>query len=172
MNWDAIGAIGEVLGAAAVVLTLGYLAAQIRQNSQAVKNSAAQSLLSEVNGSLRVVASSTDTVRAVILGQLIFDELTVEERAQFFAWYLSWMRTIELAHFQYAQGYIDEEIWEGHEVHLRQLIQAPGIRLWWSERRDFFSQRFQNYIDELAALGSEMLTPAEVVRQMSGQQSE
>ena len=32
MNWDAIGAIGELLGAVAVVLTLGYLAAQIRQS--------------------------------------------------------------------------------------------------------------------------------------------
>jgi hypothetical protein len=30
MNWDAIGAIGEILGALAVVLTLGYLA--IRSN--------------------------------------------------------------------------------------------------------------------------------------------
>ena len=30
MNWDAIGAIGELLGALAVVITLGYLALQIR----------------------------------------------------------------------------------------------------------------------------------------------
>jgi hypothetical protein len=30
MNWDAIGALGESIGALAVVLTLGYLALQIR----------------------------------------------------------------------------------------------------------------------------------------------
>lgn len=30
MNWDAIGAIGEILGAAAVVASLVYLASQIR----------------------------------------------------------------------------------------------------------------------------------------------
>jgi hypothetical protein len=34
MNWDAIGAIGEVVGAAAVVLTLFYLAVQIRQSTR------------------------------------------------------------------------------------------------------------------------------------------
>ena len=33
MNWDAIGAIGEVLGAVAVVASLVYLAIQIRQNT-------------------------------------------------------------------------------------------------------------------------------------------
>lgn len=31
MNWDAIGAIGEIVGALATVLTLAYLALQIRQ---------------------------------------------------------------------------------------------------------------------------------------------
>ena len=30
MNWDAIGAIGQLLGALAVVITLGYLAVQVR----------------------------------------------------------------------------------------------------------------------------------------------
>ena len=31
MNWDAIGAVGEVFGAAAVLVTPIYLARQIRQ---------------------------------------------------------------------------------------------------------------------------------------------
>ena len=30
VNWDAVGAIGETVGALAVVLTLAYLALQIR----------------------------------------------------------------------------------------------------------------------------------------------
>jgi len=37
MNWDAIGAVGEVVGAICVVLTLGYLAVQIRQNTRATR---------------------------------------------------------------------------------------------------------------------------------------
>ncbi len=37
MNWEAIGAIGEILGAIAVLATLVYLAAQIRQNSRFVQ---------------------------------------------------------------------------------------------------------------------------------------
>ena len=36
MNWEALGAIGEVVGAIAVVLTLAYLAIQFRQNSNAL----------------------------------------------------------------------------------------------------------------------------------------
>lgn len=36
MNWEAIGALGEIAGAVAVIVTLLYLAKQIRQNSKSL----------------------------------------------------------------------------------------------------------------------------------------
>jgi hypothetical protein len=38
MNWEAIGAIGEVGGAAGVIITLIYLAGQLRQNTKALRS--------------------------------------------------------------------------------------------------------------------------------------
>ncbi len=40
MNWDAISAIGEIVGAIAVVVTLIYLGRQIRQGTKATQVSA------------------------------------------------------------------------------------------------------------------------------------
>jgi hypothetical protein len=37
MNWEAIAATGELIGASAVVVSLIYLAAQIRQNTRQVR---------------------------------------------------------------------------------------------------------------------------------------
>ena len=34
MNWDAIGAVGEIVGALTVLITLIYLAIQIRQSNR------------------------------------------------------------------------------------------------------------------------------------------
>ena len=39
MNWEALGAIGELVGAIAVVATLGYLIVQIRQNTRELQHS-------------------------------------------------------------------------------------------------------------------------------------
>ena len=39
MNWDAIGAIAELLGAIGVIASLVYLATQIRQNTATVRAS-------------------------------------------------------------------------------------------------------------------------------------
>ncbi len=40
MNWDALGAVGEIVGAVAVVATLVYLSIQIRQNTKSERASA------------------------------------------------------------------------------------------------------------------------------------
>ena len=37
MNWEAIGAIGEIVGAAAVVFSLTYLALQLRANTRTMR---------------------------------------------------------------------------------------------------------------------------------------
>jgi hypothetical protein len=42
MNWEAVGAIAELLGAAGVVVTLVYLSVQVRQNSREIVDSRTQ----------------------------------------------------------------------------------------------------------------------------------
>jgi hypothetical protein len=46
MNWEALGAIGEIVGAVAVVITIAYLAVQIRQNTRSLQAASLQSILS------------------------------------------------------------------------------------------------------------------------------
>ena len=49
MNWEAIGAIGEITGALAVVVTLVYLSFQLRHNTYATRASTAQALEDSIN---------------------------------------------------------------------------------------------------------------------------
>ena len=39
MNWEAVGAITEAIGAVAIVVSLVYVAVQIRQNSREISRS-------------------------------------------------------------------------------------------------------------------------------------
>ena len=51
-DWDAIGAVGEILGAIAVLVTLVYLANQIRQANDVARFSATKDIMntySELN---------------------------------------------------------------------------------------------------------------------------
>ena len=44
MNWEAISAISDIVGAIAVVVSLIYIAVQIRQNTRMMRSGAKQSL--------------------------------------------------------------------------------------------------------------------------------
>ena len=48
MNWDAIGAVGEIVGAMAVVVSLLYLANQIHTSNRAVKQAASKEMMDEI----------------------------------------------------------------------------------------------------------------------------
>ena len=56
MNWDAIGAVGGVGGAIAVVATLGYLAAQIRQNTRTMHSATTREVTSTAGNNLILMA--------------------------------------------------------------------------------------------------------------------
>lgn len=47
MNWDALAAIAETVGAIAVIVTIGYLALQIRQNTRTMRAAAFQQFIEE-----------------------------------------------------------------------------------------------------------------------------
>ena len=50
MNWDAIGAVGEIVGALAVVVTLIYLAVQTRHSAAATQRQIMQAMYEDASG--------------------------------------------------------------------------------------------------------------------------
>ena len=65
MNWDAIGAIGEVVGAFAVVVTLAYLASQVRYAKAAANDANRLTRASGVCEMLLTVATDNELRDAV-----------------------------------------------------------------------------------------------------------
>ena len=60
MNWDAIGAVGEIVGALAVVATLGYLAIQIRSAHRTAADTNRQSRATGVRDMMLTVATNAE----------------------------------------------------------------------------------------------------------------
>jgi len=58
MNWDAIGAIGEMVGAVAVIITLVYLAVQVRQARQEVRRSTSRARSDARRSALAVMSDA------------------------------------------------------------------------------------------------------------------
>lgn len=68
MNWDAIGALGEIVGATAVVLTLIYLARQIKLQNRAGEIAAFEGILDELDRVNSLIAEDKNLYRLFMTG--------------------------------------------------------------------------------------------------------
>ena len=83
MNWEALGAVGEIAGATAVLITLIYLAVQIRQNTATVATATYESVMTGFNDINVVVASHPALAALLDRGCQNPNTLNAEETVQF-----------------------------------------------------------------------------------------
>ena len=157
MNWDALGAIGELVGAAAVVISIIYLAIQIRQNTESNKTLTTQNL---VNQNSDLVASyGGDPVRCALMqkGMLEgFAGLTPEERFRFNCNMLAIYNQFELAFHQHEAGNLQTIIWQKFAYEIPIWISTPGGKAWYEQDKGRYSAEFNAYISK----SLESYTPA------------
>ena len=149
MNWDALGALSELVGAIGVVVTLAYLAIQIRLNSEAVKAGAAQTVMQSMSEYFRAPSESPQLAGLLTSAFANFDELEEAEITQMFYFVFSWFRLVELAHHHYRLGNIPDSFWDGQITLMSSLMRTPAIFRFWDVRKNVFSGEFRNFIDGL-----------------------
>jgi hypothetical protein len=133
------GAIGEVVGALAVVVTLIYLIKQIRQNTIAMEESRklalAQTYQMRSDGLQEMLVEAADSqyigpiiVKLTSLGYpedvTALDALSSVERGRFRMWHIAQQTHWDNMFYQYQQGYLDAEYYE-EEFKKRVVRLAP-----------------------------------------------
>ena len=144
MNWDAIGAIGEVAGAIGVIVTLLYLSIQIRQNSKMMKANSKQSIS---EASQQLIYRMAD--EAELMEKFLFtaSELTPVERRK--AWFLmrAMLRGYESQVFQHEVGLLDDDEWAYLKNVIIETTSYPGFDLLWPELSGAVSEPLRNIIE-------------------------
>ena len=105
MNWEAAGAIGEVLGAAAVVVTLLYLAKQTKTNSQLIEMQAGRQVSYHLSNLYNEWARDPETMR--VLNKSMENPMadyTPEEWAQLNFLLKSYFHAIEAQYVSHKSG--------------------------------------------------------------------
>jgi len=110
VNWTAISTISELVGAIVVVVTLCYVAVQIRQNTNAILANSRQTLL---DADLGLISDFLD--HAVHI-EIFPDEvqLTPEDERRMMWLLIKALRIREFAWHQYKSGNLDEKSWQSY----------------------------------------------------------
>ena len=149
MDWEAAGAIGEIIGALAMFLTLVYLATQIRQNTKAVQASAVDASISKVSGVRQSMYENAEICGIYMRGMADPDDLDEESRTRFRLLMHNILLSISNVRSQTSLAGLSPSTWESQLVTLTRFVTSPGGRWFWKEYRLEFEDTFREQIDTI-----------------------
>lgn len=153
MNWEALGTIGEIVGSAAVVISLIYVSVQIRQANKQSEIAALRHTWDALNQFCDRLSESQETASTVNRGRTSLSSLSEDEALIFEHIHIRLLNTLESWYLQvtktskegpYRQQQIDNigGIVAGY-------IDHPGTRELWEQLRAYFPTISQIVDDNL-----------------------
>jgi len=153
MDIITLAAWGEFLGGIAVVVSLVYLASQIRQNSKLLRASTASATTATSADFSSLVVQDSEVARILREGMADRSSLSEDDMQRFDA-LLGMAFTANNQEYQFfVDGVVARSIWENRTLALRRQLRLPGFRQWWTEWGDIYPEEFQNVIDGLIREG-------------------
>ena len=145
MNWDAIGAVAELAGAAGVIFSLVYLARQIRQSNATDQLTATLGLQSSYNAVGDLFLRDSEIVAK---GGADLDSLDNPDRLKFVVIYHLFFSHAELVHAHARKGMLDGDLVNRTYKSLNTHYRLPGVKQWWSRiGRSEFSADFVAFVE-------------------------
>jgi hypothetical protein len=144
--FETLGNIGDFVGGIAVIITLIYLAVQIRENSRSTRLAAMQSTMLAAQNVGKLPAQDRDLSRVLRVGLTEPDQLDKDEFQQFRYYLLNMLRVHEDMFVQHKAGVIDDETWLARADSLRTVFSTPGGRKIW-EASNAYRADFRTWLD-------------------------
>ena len=147
MSWDAIGAIGEIIGAIAVVATLTYLAIQTRLTRKALTDNAFNEAVKSFSSVNRAVIESKEMALIYEAGLRDPDQLSRDQAIRFFTLIREAMNGLFNLYQHYKNGAIDESTWISSGIEV--FACCRGVINFMDSQKHTFDPSFLAYFDSL-----------------------
>jgi len=145
VNWEAISAIGQIVGAIAVVISLIYVAREIRSNAQAAR----LATIGTTTQWARELAEHPHLLELYYRGIHDFDSLEGADLVGFSALMVQLFTIFEEVYYQQEEGRLDPRVWVKAEAVMRDINAYSGVQAWWRLRSHWFGDEFVKFVDHV-----------------------
>jgi hypothetical protein len=158
IDWNAVGAIGELIGALGVMITVVYLALQVRGNTRSVRGSVYDSLATSLEHLNRPLVENADLARALAAVTENWSAASEDDRFRVVHFYSAAFKLFENVYYQWRQGLIEDELWQGWRRLMLTYFWSPGVQMWWPTRRGAYAESFARFLEQ-SERGMPLATP-------------
>ena len=133
--------------AAPVVITLAYLATQIRANTRSVRSASLDSISTSISEFIDKTAQDPALTKLWFDGLSGTVELSENDDRRFTLLLISLARRWENAFHQSRAGTLESASWSGMQEGLTAVFLSPGAQSWWKESRGILSAEFAEFAE-------------------------
>jgi hypothetical protein len=148
MNLNDLANLGQVIGALAVVISLFYVAHQIRQNTNAVRSATAQAVHEHFASWYHLLAGDAELSQVVVNGLRDYASLSEQEKARFIATFMAFLSYSQNAFLKWRERMLEPPLWMGWELLIMNLVSSAGGKEFWKERGYLFGQEFRHHVED------------------------
>jgi hypothetical protein len=146
---ESLANLGEIIGAIAVVVSLIYLAIQVRQNTQAQRTENFSRALDRVAAMQATLSQDADTAVILSKGLVELSKLTHKERIRFTFGMYELFGAFEFMFLAAKDSAIPEEVWQRWSATVAWWLSYPGVQAWWAIKPAPFTGKFESYVKTL-----------------------
>jgi len=147
LNWDAIGAISEAISAVAVVISLIYLAVQIRTQTAEARLAATRDLANQYVDLLKLIAIDEKLPGVLLRSIEDYYSLGDEDRLRVSHIFHVTMRNCEQQYLHAISSNADRAFVDAVTRQISQILSFTGFQQWWSTSSDGFDEKFVKFLD-------------------------
>jgi hypothetical protein len=148
MNWGAVGAFAELVGAAGVIGSLLYLAAQVRTSNRAAAVQAKLASTQFLNDFMDLLIERPELNQLMQKGRRSLESLSPDEYQQFSNMSLKAFWFFSAGHFQLRRQTLAESEWFEVRAVIDYWLRSQGCRDWWAKLgRTMYGDEFVVFID-------------------------
>jgi hypothetical protein len=163
MSLEDLGNVGEFVAAVGVIISLIYLAVQIRQNTSSVRASTFHESANRAADFTKAIGEQKELARILRTGLGGLEQLEDDDdRLRFVMLLHTLFRQYEDIFFQYRAGNLSSESWDAWRYSIRSNLSNPGVTPFWNLRRPFFTESFRKFVETERETTEPLPTVAEI----------
>jgi hypothetical protein len=149
MDWDAVSAIAEVIGAIAIVVSLIYVGVQVNDGTRAARSATASDAASVMQAWYLEVGSDAQKSKLFLNGMANPDAFSREEFYQFTMMLHAGFLAFQNAYYLSQEGTLDGGLQRSITNVMLAVKDQPGFHLYWNDRKQMFNPSFVGFVDNL-----------------------
>jgi len=152
MNWDAIGAVGDLLSGIVVIATLIYLGRQLRDSARQQRMDSQRAISEEFNR-INEIWLSLENTGMLVRAWSDWDDATAQEQHLAGVFFMKVMNHLQTIFLMWEKGTVDDSVYQAEEDLTCAFLVTSGGKRWWKLFQDGHSDRLRDRINSKLSSG-------------------